>query len=284
MSRCVETIEKLSPDIAHSKRVPPTELTAEMPLKLANEGGDTASPGSASEFGTTNRHRVVDWGGHERFYGFSSMYSLYAEAKSASERLLNPSAPTTRAGGSPESDSTQVLSETPAISLLTAHDSSFLTKIKEASDLLQKLSTNTQVEITGDGLHPTLPPRAILDNFLEPYLANLNPVLPIFSRATLHAAIDVQYDPQTLLPDPAWVVCFNNIILQTLNIKSGFDSKSRNSTRNTMDEDLFMSFLMNAQRCFDNIEKLLKPRLVNVQALLSLVSLTILSFPYANGL
>jgi len=34
--------------------------------------------------------------------------------------------------------------------------------------------------------------------------SNLNPVLPIFSRATLHAAIDVQYDPQTLLPDPAW--------------------------------------------------------------------------------
>ncbi|TAQ91168.1 hypothetical protein B7494_g548 [Chlorociboria aeruginascens] len=269
MTKCVDRIERST----KSEPRPSSDL-----LPLSSEGDDASMSICSPENGERNHteyHHSIGKNGYERFYCSSSMYSLFAEAKGASERLLNPNS----RGGSPSGSAE---TNNVSLNLLALHDASFPHKLQRVCDLLDKVGTNTHGDLSGDGLALSLPPRSILETFVQPYLANINPTLPMFHKSSLLAAIENQYDHQRSHPDPALIVCFNNIILQTLNIKSGFDFKCRNSAPGTMDDDLMASFLVNARRGFDNFERLLKPRLVNVQALLSMALVAITHFSYAT--
>lgn len=276
MMRCVSAIEKLNASSFPQTNPTPPSDTEISKTPLANTeidfgsgvygaGSGTASPVPEQK----NHHRVLD-GGFERFYGYGSMYSLYAEANAKSKDLVEPSVSSPNTEQDPNLDNSQRSQNSISTNGGTAFEPGLKAKIQAASDLLQNFGKETYSSICDDGVPLALPPRSLLEIFLETYLTDLNPVLPIFDKKDLLAAISAQYSPNSSM-DPAWAACFNNIILETLTAKTGADSKPGSTLRNTMDDGLLMSFLMNAQRCYANFDRLLKPRLVNVQALLTMV-------------
>lgn len=128
-----------------------------------------------------------------------------------------------------------------------------------------------------DGLNPSLPPLAMLESTLDQYFDAINPYFPIWTRECFSRLLDSVYEQQGSSEDRALIICFNNLVLLTLMTKSR-QAHARNvrpslNRRGTssMDTDLMDSFMKNAKRAFENIEILLRPRLICVQALLSLV-------------
>lgn len=133
-------------------------------------------------------------------------------------------------------------------------------------------------ELIKDGCAPTMPPHSVLEAMIEPYFATINPYFPIWTKERfVRFAIASQHseDPEQ---DRAYVMCANNLILITLtatSLRSRSVQQARSSHRSlssSVDIDLTRTFLTNAKRAIKNIELLLSPRLINVQALLSLVS------------
>ncbi len=133
-------------------------------------------------------------------------------------------------------------------------------------------------ELIQDGSAPTSPPYSVLDAMIEPYFAAINPYFPVWSKENfVRLALASQYS-EGPDEDYAFVICSNNLILMTLAANS-FRSRSARQMQSThrsrsssVDSDLTRTFLTNAKRAIKNIEPLLSPRLINVQALLSLVS------------
>lgn len=129
-----------------------------------------------------------------------------------------------------------------------------------------------------DGCAPTIPPHSVLEAMIEPYFSTINPYFPIWTKKHfVRFSIASQYskNPEQ---DRAYITCSNNLILMTLAATSlrsrsaqqaHFVHQSRSSS---VDFDLIRTFLTNAKRAIKNIELLLSPHLINVQALLSLVS------------
>lgn len=78
--------------------------------------------------------------------------------------------------------------------------------------------------------------------------------------------------------DLASIICCNNLILMTLTANSvssrqGRSAKTKHRLQTpSMHSELITGFVRNAERAFRNIDQVVSPRLINVQALLSLVS------------
>lgn len=128
-----------------------------------------------------------------------------------------------------------------------------------------------------DGLNPSLPPLAMLEANMDLYFNTINPYFPIWTRECFGRLLDSIYEQQGHSNDRALVICLNNMVLLTLMTKSR-QAHAKNTIQSfnqrgtsSMDTDLMDSFLRNAKRAFENIEILLQPRLISVQALLSLV-------------
>lgn len=126
---------------------------------------------------------------------------------------------------------------------------------------------------------PTEPPLVLLECMLEPYFSVINPHFPIWSRDRFQKMVtSLQQEPKCLEDEWASIVCCNNLILIKLTADSMHfaqrraaqsGSKESNSV-STMTFDLIAGFLANSKRAIENLG-LLSPRLVNLQALLSLV-------------
>ena len=217
-----------------------------------------------------SRHLITERGGYERFFGSGSMYSIWAEIISTTEGLLNPSQPSAKSRGSPDPRN----SHSPQISsngaIIAALDPGLRPALQTAAENLHRNLAEPALEDCSDNTPLSLPPRFLLETTLDSFLKELNPVLPIFARSSLLEAIKLQYDPQQDNFDPAWATCFNNIVLQFLTTKAGAGADS--PSRSAMDDSLKTTFLVNAQRCYRNMERFLQPRVVNVQALLSMVN------------
>ena len=150
--------------------------------------------------------------------------------------------------------------------------SEFASLAKDKIDLLVFQEPDIRIR---DGSVPTPPPFLILDAMVEPYFNSINPHFPIWTAqsfkrmatALRHSVADEQ--------DLASIVSCNNMILMCLTASSassrrGLGVRERNKT-SSIDSDLITGFLRNAERAFDNIGQFLSSRLINVQALLSLV-------------
>lgn len=227
-----------------------------------------------------SRHLVTERGGYERFFGSGSMYSIWVEIISTTEGLFARSQSFVTQAGSSEAQNSQSPQRSSNSAIIAALDPGLESALQKACEHLQKYCAEPSLEECGDGGPLSLPPRFLLETILDPFLKELNPILPIFARSSLLEAVKVQYDPQQNQLDPAWATCFNNLILQILTIKAGGGAQS--SLRNSMDSTLRTTFLMNAQRCYSNLGALLKPRVVNVQAFLSMVGPRYLDLYYYN--
>ena len=209
-----------------------------------------------------NRHLVKESGGDERFFGSGSMYSIWVEIISTTKDLL--------ARSSPETQNLQNPKKSLENAVVASLDPNLISALERACEHLQSYSAEPALEGCSDRTPLSLPPRFLLETILDPFLKELNPILPIFARSSLLEAIKVQYDPrQQQQLDPAWAICFNNLILRILTTKASRSVES--PARNTMDDRLRTHLLLNAQRCYSDLGGLLKPRIVNVQALLSMV-------------
>ncbi|KAL7627923.1 hypothetical protein AAE478_002118 [Parahypoxylon ruwenzoriense] len=186
----------------------------------------------------------------ERYYGPASLESLLYDMR---DLILEPLA-----------DSS---SENPALK-----ESALLAQHK--FDLL--LSQEEQTPRSG--ALPTTPPISILKAMIEPYFAEINPHFPIWSKESFTRHVAALQEAEHPGQDLARVVCSNNLILMALAANSLHPPPHPNKPRqskahrntSTIDLDLTKGFLSNAKRAIEHAELLISPRLVNVQALLSL--------------
>ena len=144
-------------------------------------------------------------------------------------------------------------------------------------NLSKSLLSDDSLDIFSESLPPKLPPRGLLDACLEPYFRQVNPTLPVFDEDSFYDNIHKSYEAGSNQANRAWIVCFNNVILQTLNVKtaSGFAKKPQDKANNPpsvdMETKISEPFQINLRRAISRLDYFLQPSLVSVQALMSMV-------------
>ncbi|KAL4894949.1 hypothetical protein BDV59DRAFT_174179 [Aspergillus ambiguus] len=143
------------------------------------------------------------------------------------------------------------------------------------SDVYQGLPLPTYtsgIDLSHDGASLLLPPKRLLDPIVEPYFRHITAVVPLIGRQACLQAIDRHYNPEVPFVgiEPAWVILLNYMILFC------FVGQYMPLDRPSTDIDVGSvthfekPFVTNIRRSFAVIDRLLSPRLVNVQALLAL--------------
>jgi hypothetical protein len=170
----------------------------------------------------------------------------------------------------------------PTCDALPLTDETFRGVADHVRERLGQLAATVQNEGTflgADEPPPSSPPLALLEVMVDPYFDLVNPRLPIWTKQSFRRLVDAAQtiDIDDPVHDRAYVVCSNNLILLTLTAKS-LQSAEKNAaptqgraTPPSLDLDLVQSFVANAKRAIKSPELLLQPRLINVQAFLSLV-------------
>ena len=143
-------------------------------------------------------------------------------------------------------------------------------------NMAKTLLYHDSLDLPGEDLPPTLPPQRVLEATVELYFSQVNSILPVFRKGTLCERVRRIYSTGSNQADIAWVLCFNNMILQTLStdtIQSSNPSEDNHMPQGESPEkELLQPLLTNYRRGLKKLDRLLKPKLVNVQALLSMVS------------
>ncbi|PYH69346.1 Zn(II)2Cys6 transcription factor [Aspergillus vadensis CBS 113365] len=197
--------------------------------------------------------------------GYQQPSSIYTEARAAGDRFASSLPPSNSPGLSIEATF-------PSGSLLQA-------QITSASALFQRLDTDKPPLLDFlqyDDQSPSLPPRAFLEAFIDTYFTELSPLLPIYDRQSVLTAMRTQYETLDA-PDPAWFVSLNSILLQTLEGKS---TTAKKTSMIPLEASLITHLLQNIRQCFNNFQRLLEPRMANVQALLNLALVALKYFHF----
>lgn len=144
-------------------------------------------------------------------------------------------------------------------------------------DISKSLLADDSWDLTGESLPPKLPPKGLLDASLESYFRQVNPALPVFDEDSFYNNINKNYEAGSDQANRAWIMCFNNVILQTLNAKtaSSFTKKPQSQESSPLSADtettILTPFLVNLRRAVGRLDYFHKPSLVSVQALMSMV-------------
>lgn len=142
-------------------------------------------------------------------------------------------------------------------------------------DMTKSLGVESRLDQSSDGRPLVLPPPGLLHSCIDHYFNQVNWMLPIFRQSTLSEHIRQSYEPGCDASEGR-ILCFNNILLHTLET-GALGSSSRagdfggavtgNAVRNELRRSLYANFI----RGLNQLDRLLTPSLVNVQALLSTV-------------
>jgi hypothetical protein len=194
--------------------------------------------------------RITD--GSERHFGPTSLVSLMYEMK---ETVLLPLRKT-ESGNSIASD--KFSAALAAIELLGSEEG--------------------QLDVVPDVSSPAIPPLFILKAMIDPYFDQINPYFPIWSKNEFGKIVTATYTSGETPQNIAHAVCCNSLVLLTLDTES-LRSSVNNGSRLTLCKaaltaELKLNFLSNAKRAITNARSLALPRLVNLQALISLVCIT----------
>ena len=213
-------------------------------------------------------HVIVDMNGDVLYYGACSTVSLFANARSLVKTLVIQNQDRHSKLSSPSSSAQQ---SSPGQQDLYPAFTPAVTAVIQQKYNEYQLPLPHRTEPEGDGKPLELPPQMFLESSLNVYFEDTSLDAPIFYKETLLEAMHTLYAPNTSYLDNAWVLCFNNIILQSLSSKSKLSRKNP-MLMGHMTDSLLTSLIMNAKRALQNVEMFFHPRSVNVQALLSLVS------------
>lgn len=140
--------------------------------------------------------------------------------------------------------------------------------------LSKSLLSDDSWDLSGEQLPPKLPPKGLLDASLESYFSQVNSTLPVFDKDSFYDNIHKNYEAGSDQTNWAWIMCFNNVILQILDAKiaSNFTKKPQNKASSPdMEAKILSPFLMNLRRAIGRLECFHQPSLVTVQALMSMV-------------
>lgn len=128
----------------------------------------------------------------------------------------------------------------------------------------------------------TSPPRFLVNLFLGDYMRDFNSRVPVFDLETLTRSIDAHYDGRDSddAGGDAWALILNNIVLLELHLEAQHAHATGERWQSAYNE-FFQSFVKNCDRAVSNLGLFMKPSVVNVQALLTLVRIFPLSVRYA---
>lgn len=108
------------------------------------------------------------------------------------------------------------------------------------------------------------------------YFKTIHVWFPIFERTRFEADVNRFYaGDKKLTEDRAWLVCFNNVML--------FGMYSKSTSRKDIDASMGRDFFLNAWAAIDDLEVFMAPRLRNVQALMTGVSMLWRSSIHIDG-
>lgn len=142
---------------------------------------------------------------------------------------------------------------------------------------IETLQKDREDESLKENTLPTAPPSYLLDAMLQQYFTTINPLFPIWIEEKFTRLATTSGHCDDVDSNLAFHICANNIILMSLTPRviqppSEEKTQAEGKRKNTsIDSDLIQTFLANAKRAIMNLELLLSPFLINVQALLSLV-------------
>ena len=143
-------------------------------------------------------------------------------------------------------------------------------------DLSKSLLSDDSWDLSGElPLPPKLPPKGLLDASLESYFHQVNPTLPVFDEDFFYENVHKNYEAEPDQAHWAWITCFNNVILQTLDARttSSLTKKLQNKASSPLDIEakILSPFLINLRRAIGRLDCFYQPTLVSVQALISMV-------------
>lgn len=151
--------------------------------------------------------------------------------------------------------------------------------VLQAQQKIDLLVSQGEYKYTGEISLPTEPPFAILDAMIETYFGSMNQYFPIWTKNGFRQMATRLRESSSSERDLASIICCNNLILIAMSAESlcahqrdHYQSKGARRT-SSIDTDIIAGFLANAKRAIRNVDQLVSPRLLNVQALLSLVCL-----------
>ena len=132
-------------------------------------------------------------------------------------------------------------------------------------------------DLSGETLPPKLPPKDLLNASLETYFRHVNSMLPIFNEESFYDNIPKSYEVGSDHANPAWIICLNNVCLQTLNTRtaSSFPGKPQENASSPLraetEAKILTPFLTNLKRAVCRLTCFHQQSLVSVQALMSMV-------------
>ena len=248
-------------DIDHT--ILEVKTTVDNATTLSSSFGQDASSIAVYLMDSAQHHHSNDGRPHaatlnDQYYGTSSIASLFGEIEALLEaRLTARKNATTTEGLTIPTDGIQECH-------VALHN------------MAKTLLYNDSLDFAGEDLPPTLPPQRVLEASIELYFNQISSMLPIFRKSTLCERFRRIYSTGPNQADIAWVICFNNIILQTLSpetIQSSNQSEDNHvPVGESAERELLQPLLANYRRGLKKLDRLLKPELVNVQALLLMVS------------
>ena len=200
-------------------------------------------------------YRKIDERGGERFYGSTAALSLFDTSRRALGDIL----------------ANEGVKRNGPLADLATREPAFKTTLQTHYDSFPFHESCRETNLSGDGKSVANPPRSFLDSVIDCYLTEINAARPVFQASNLKETIDAHYLCEAADRNEARSLCFSNIIFLVLSLKSKL-ARWSDLPGNGMDEDLLLSFLNNSRRALQNLDRFLEPRLVNVQALVTLVS------------
>lgn len=144
------------------------------------------------------------------------------------------------------------------------------------SGVANSLQMEQRLDNSTDGKPLVLPPKKLLDAAIDIYFDEINRMLPLFDRDTFQENVRRSYEPGQEAEN-AWILCFNGIILITLNTRAlgssnAVPDRGNVQTDDSVKADFIKNFHANFKRGLNKPQSLLEPSLANVQALLLMVS------------
>lgn len=259
MDKTISDLQNCIKEVA-TKGAPQEQPLTSLPSRNASYGSDLDKASGQGDqcFAMTNRHLI-----NEQYYGSSSLVSLLGETKA----LLEQRSKESQEGNIGDS--------------AMDHSDGFARCLTIMESIAKSSIIDDHLDMSNDGFPLALPPQRILEPLLEPYFNQLHWSLPIFRKAAFCESVRKNYVTEPGKIDTAWIVCFNSIIVQTLNARAlGISSQALPEERashtygDSMEVELLGPFLINFRRGLDKLGHFHEPKLINVQALVSMVSQT----------
>lgn len=120
-------------------------------------------------------------------------------------------------------------------------------------DTISSRVSNNPLNFSSDNLPLALPPRGLAEACIEPYFSQVQYVLPIFSKDSFWRNAQVTYTGESRKPDRAWIICFNNLILQTMSLRaSTLNQDGTIDVGNSLAMEMLHPFLVNWRRSLSN--------------------------------